>query len=116
VLAQARARGREEQGGAVQRALVAFDHADHQVDGMLARDASEPIDRLTRDIDRGLPVASEPFSPFRCAGAHRGTEGQPARIARLFGELTRRAARHRVSVPACEVIYALLRPWEIAQA
>lgn len=32
----------------------------------------------------------------------------------LFGELARSAVRHTVSVSACEVIYSLLRPWEIA--
>jgi 2-dehydropantoate 2-reductase len=32
----------------------------------------------------------------------------------LYGELTRRAARRGVNVPASDVIYALLRPWELA--
>ena len=47
---------------------------------------------------------------------HDLVSGYRLELDALFGELTRRGACHRVSLPACEIIYALLRPWEIAQA
>jgi 2-dehydropantoate 2-reductase len=40
--------------------------------------------------------------------------GRRIELDALYGELTRRAARHGVNVPASDVIYALLRPWELA--
>ena len=39
--------------------------------------------------------------------------GKRFELDALYGELTRRAKRHGVRVPAADVIYALLRPWEL---
>jgi 2-dehydropantoate 2-reductase len=47
---------------------------------------------------------------------HDLVTGHRLELDALHGELTRRAARHGISVPVSQVIYALLRPWELAHA
>ena len=45
---------------------------------------------------------------------HDLVTGHRLELDALHGELTRRAARHEVPVPVSEMIYSLLRPWEVA--
>jgi 2-dehydropantoate 2-reductase len=41
------------------------------------------------------------------------THGRRMELESLHGEVVRRARTHEVPVPACETIYALLRPWAV---
>jgi 2-dehydropantoate 2-reductase len=45
---------------------------------------------------------------------HDLVTGHRLELDALHGELTRRAARHGIPVPVSEMIYSLLRPWELA--
>jgi 2-dehydropantoate 2-reductase len=72
---------------------------------------------LADDIVDEKTAFAETLEPGSFSSLHHDLiSGNRLELDALFGELTRRGARHRVSLPACEIIYALLRPWEIAQA
>ena len=45
---------------------------------------------------------------------HDLVTGHRLELDALHGEVTRRAARHGIPVPVSEMIYSLLRPWELA--
>jgi len=47
---------------------------------------------------------------------HDLISGRPLELDALHGELVRRASRHNLSVPVTAIVYALLRPWELAYA
>jgi 2-dehydropantoate 2-reductase len=47
---------------------------------------------------------------------HDLVTGRRIELDALHGELVRRASRHSISVPVTAIVYALLRPWELAQA
>ena len=65
------------------------------------------VDQKTRFADSLEPGS---FSSLH----HDLVTGRRLELDALFGELTRRAARHGLDLPASEVVYSLLRPWEIA--
>jgi 2-dehydropantoate 2-reductase len=71
--------------------------------------ADDMIDRKTA-LSEGLAPGS--FSSLH----HDLVTGRRLELEALHGELVRRAARHGISVPASETIYALLKPWQLAQA
>ena len=64
MLAQITAFGIEKQDGAVERAAIALDDADHQVDGMLTRGFGQEIHGGTRDIDSAFEIAPEHAAAF----------------------------------------------------
>lgn len=45
---------------------------------------------------------------------HDLSTGHRLELDALHGELLRRAQHHDLDLPACEVVYALLKPWELA--
>ena len=47
---------------------------------------------------------------------HDLVSGRRLELDALHGELVRRASRHNLSVPVTAIVYALLRPWELANA
>lgn len=47
---------------------------------------------------------------------HDLVTGRRIELDALHGELVRRASRHNLSVPVTAIVYALLRPWEVARA
>ena len=47
---------------------------------------------------------------------HDLVTGRRIELDALHGELVRRASRHNLSVPVTAIVYALLRPWELARA
>jgi 2-dehydropantoate 2-reductase len=47
---------------------------------------------------------------------HDLVTGRRIELDALHGELVRRASRHNLSVPVTTIVYALLRPWEVARA
>jgi hypothetical protein len=59
VLAEIRPVRREEKNRAVQRAAVALDNADHEMDRVRPRSAREAVHRGARHVDAALPVPSE---------------------------------------------------------
>ena len=69
----------------------------------------EVVDQKT-EFAAGLEPGS--FSSLH----HDLVSGRRLELDALHGELMRRAARHGLSVPATTVVYALLRPWEVARA
>jgi len=46
---------------------------------------------------------------------HDLVTGRRIELDALHGELVRRASRHNLSVPVTAIVYALLRPWEVAR-
>jgi 2-dehydropantoate 2-reductase len=72
---------------------------------------------LAPDIVDQKTAFSEQLEPGSFSSLHHDlVTGHRLELDALHGELTRRAARHGVSVPVTRVIYALLRPWEAANA
>jgi 2-dehydropantoate 2-reductase len=70
---------------------------------------------LDDDIVDQKTAFSEQLEPESFSSLHHDlVTGHRLELDALHGELTRRAARHGISVPVSETIYALLRPWEIA--
>jgi 2-dehydropantoate 2-reductase len=47
---------------------------------------------------------------------HDLVSGRRLELDALHGELVRQASRHNLSVPVTAIVYALLRPWELAHA
>jgi 2-dehydropantoate 2-reductase len=45
---------------------------------------------------------------------HDLSTGHRLELDALHGELLRRARRHHLDLPACSVVYALIKPWELA--
>jgi 2-dehydropantoate 2-reductase len=72
---------------------------------------------LADDIVDQKTAFSEQLEPDSFSSLHHDlVTGHRLELDALHGELTRRAARHGISVPISEMIYALLRPWELARA
>jgi 2-dehydropantoate 2-reductase len=72
---------------------------------------------LADDIVEEKIAFSEELAPGSFSSLHHDlVTGRRLELDALHGELTRRAARHGISVPVSATIYALLRPWELAQA
>jgi 2-dehydropantoate 2-reductase len=70
---------------------------------------------LDNDIVDQKTAFSEQLEPESFSSLHHDlVTGHRLELDALHGELTRRAARHGISVPVSETIYALLRPCEIA--
>jgi 2-dehydropantoate 2-reductase len=70
---------------------------------------------LSDDIVEEKIAFSEGLAPGSYSSLHHDlVTGRRLELDALHGELTRRAARHGVNVPVSEVIYGLLRPWELA--
>lgn len=70
---------------------------------------------LADDIVDQKTAFAETFGPGSFSSLHHDlVTGRRLELDALHGELTRRAARHGISVPVSEVVYALLRPWELA--
>lgn len=70
---------------------------------------------LADDIVEQKTAFSEQLEPGSFSSLHHDlVTGHRLELDALHGELTRRAARHGISVPVSEMIYALLRPWQIA--
>jgi 2-dehydropantoate 2-reductase len=69
---------------------------------------------LSDEIVEEKIAFSEELAPGSYSSLHHDlVTGRRLELDALHGELTRRAARHGVNVPISEVIYGLLRPWEL---
>jgi 2-dehydropantoate 2-reductase len=69
---------------------------------------------LDDDIVDQKTAFSEQLEPDSFSSLHHDlVTGHRLELDALHGELTRRAARHGISVPVSATIYALLRPWEL---
>jgi 2-dehydropantoate 2-reductase len=72
---------------------------------------------LADDIVDQKTAFAETLGPDSYSSLHHDlVTGHRLELDALHGELTRRAARHGVPVPVSEMIYSLLRPWELARA
>jgi 2-dehydropantoate 2-reductase len=72
---------------------------------------------LAQDIVDERTVFAETLGPDSFSSLHHDlVTGHRLELDALHGELTRRAARHGILVPVSEMIYSLLRPWELARA
>jgi 2-dehydropantoate 2-reductase len=72
---------------------------------------------LADDIVDQKTAFVETLGPDSFSSLHRDlVTGRRLELDALHGELTRRAARHGILVPVSEIIYSLLRPWELAHA
>jgi 2-dehydropantoate 2-reductase len=70
---------------------------------------------LADDIVEEKIAFSERLAPGSYSSLHHDlVTGRRLELDALHGELTRRAARHGISAPVSQVVYALLRPWELA--
>jgi len=71
--------------------------------------------KLADDIVDQKTAFAELLGPDSFSSLHHDlVTGHRLELDALHGEVTRRAARHGISVPVSEMIYALLRPWELA--
>jgi len=71
---------------------------------------------LAEDIVDQKTAFAERLGPDSFSSLHHDlVSGHRLELDALHGELTRRAARHGIPVPVSEMIYSLLRPWELAQ-
>ena len=88
MLAEVRAVGREEEHRAIQRAAVALDDADDEVDAVRPRGAREPIDGRSGHVHAALPVPPKVFTALVGARADDGAEVESARVGghERFGE------------------------------
>lgn len=72
---------------------------------------------LADDIVDQQTAFAENLGPDSYSSLHHDlVTGHRLELDALHGELTRRAARHGIHVPASKMIYSLLRPWELALA
>jgi 2-dehydropantoate 2-reductase len=70
---------------------------------------------LADDIVDEKTAFAENLGPDSYSSLHHDlVTGHRLELDALHGELTRRAARHGIHVPASKMIYSLLRPWELA--
>jgi len=71
---------------------------------------------LAEDIVDQKTAFAERLGPDSFSSLHHDlVSAHRLELDALHGELTRRAARHGIPVPVSEMIYSLLRPWELAQ-
>jgi 2-dehydropantoate 2-reductase len=69
---------------------------------------------LADDIVEQKTAFAETLGPSSFSSLHHDlVTGHRLELDALHGELTRRAARRGVHVPVSEMIYSLLRPWEL---
>jgi 2-dehydropantoate 2-reductase len=69
---------------------------------------------LAEDIVDQKTAFAETLGPDSYSSLHHDlVTGHRLELDALHGELTRRAARHGIPVPVSEMIYSLLRPWEL---
>jgi len=73
--------GREKEGGAVERAGVALDHADDQPDSVGARRFGEAGGIAGRNFEAAFEVTTEKFAAFGRAVAHARAEVFPLGIS-----------------------------------
>jgi 2-dehydropantoate 2-reductase len=70
---------------------------------------------LAHEIVDQKAAFAEALGPHSFSSLHHDlVTGHRLELDALHGELTRRAARHGIPVPVSEMIYSLLRPWELA--
>jgi 2-dehydropantoate 2-reductase len=70
---------------------------------------------LADDIVDQKTAFAETLGPDSFSSLHHDlVTGHRLELDALHGELTRRAAPHGIPVPVSEMIYSLLRPWELA--
>jgi 2-dehydropantoate 2-reductase len=70
---------------------------------------------LADDIVDQKTAFAETLGPDSFSSLHHDlVTGHRLELDALHGELTRRAARQGIHIPVSEMIYALLRPWELA--
>ena len=70
---------------------------------------------LADDIVDQKTAFAENLGPDSFSSLHHDlVTGHRLELDALHGEVTRRAARHGILVPVSEMIYSLLRPWELA--
>jgi 2-dehydropantoate 2-reductase len=73
---------------------------------------AEGVELADGIVDQKTAFA-EALGPDSFSSLHHDlVTGHRLELDALHGEVTRRAARHGVSVPVTDVVYALLRPWE----
>jgi 2-dehydropantoate 2-reductase len=69
---------------------------------------------LADDIVDQKTAFAQNLGPDSYSSLHHDlVTGHRLELDALHGEVTRRAARHRIPVPVNETIYSLLRPWEL---
>ena len=70
---------------------------------------------LADDIVDQKTAFAEALGPNSFSSLHHDlVTGHRLELDALHGELTRRASHHGLSVPVSQMIYSLLRPWELA--
>jgi 2-dehydropantoate 2-reductase len=70
---------------------------------------------LAGDIVDQKTAFAEGLGPDSYSSLHHDlVTGHRLELAALHGEVTRRASHHGLSVPVSQMIYSLLRPWELA--
>jgi 2-dehydropantoate 2-reductase len=72
---------------------------------------------LAEDIAEQKLTFSKTLGPGSYSSLHHDlVTGHRLELDALHGEVVRRASRHGVSVPVSEVVYSLLKPWEVELA
>jgi hypothetical protein len=71
---------RKEKGRAIKRSAVSLDDPDYQKNPGIPCSLPEGLTPRTGHIHSTFIVAPEIFTPFRCPGAHPGSEVQTRRI------------------------------------
>ena len=90
----------EEQDRAIERAAVALDDTDDEMEAVVARDRPEAVDRRSRHVHRALVIAAEPFPTFGRSPADLDIEVSALRVARderLREDRQLRSGRRRVT-------------------
>ena len=76
--------------------------------------SAEGVELADDVVDRKTAFATT-LEPGSFSSLHHDlSTGHRLELDALHGELLRRAHHHHLDIPACEVVYALLKPWEIA--
>jgi 2-dehydropantoate 2-reductase len=71
---------------------------------------------LGDDIVDEKTAFAETLEPGGFSSLHHDlVTGRRLELDALHGELARRASKHGLSVPVTAVVYALLRPWQLAR-
>jgi 2-dehydropantoate 2-reductase len=83
--------------------------------GEVAMVASAEGVELADDIVDQKTAFASTLEPGSFSSLHHDlSTGHRLELDALHGELLRRAYRHHLDLPACKVVYALLKPWELA--
>ncbi len=83
------------------------------VEEVCALAAAEGVPLPPDTVDRHLGFAERLEPDATSSLYHDLVHGRPLELEALHGTVVRLARRHHLPVPACETLYALLRPWAL---